>query len=420
MRNIGIIINKEKDKENKILNLVILKVKEYLNPDEIKVIEQFYKGDYKDLMSLDLLIVLGGDGTLLGVARKFSTVIDTPILGINIGNLGFLVTAEISDLDEALYRIKVGDYKVEERMLLSCTIEGVTCLEERALNDIVVARGTLSRMAQYEVFINDELYATFKGDGVIISTPVGSTAYSFSAGGPLIMPDLQIVSIVPICPHTPNSRPMIIDGNNKVRVKPLINESDVFVTIDGQKALKLEKHNEVLIKKAKEFFRIISFDNKSYFKVLRKKLFKIHSKIIEIIKSTAIETQEELAEELKKAGFDVTQATVSRDIKNLKLVKKQDNKGHYRYTIIEEEKNEMVDRLSNILENTVTSVENVEKMVVVKTISGSASAAAEAIDTLNLGEIAGTIAGDNTIFILVRSLEKAETLVSRILEMIEG
>ena len=415
MRNIGIIINKEKDKENKILNLVILKVKEYLNPDEIKVIDQFYKGDYKDLMSLDLLIVLGGDGTLLGVARKFSTVIDTPILGINIGNLGFLVTAEISELDEALYRIKVGDYKVEERMLLSCTIEGVTCSEERALNDIVVARGTLSRMAQYEVFINDELYATFKGDGVIISTPVGSTAYSFSAGGPLIMPDLQIVSIVPICPHTPNSRPMIIDGNNTVRVKPLINESDVFVTIDGQKALKLEKHNEVLIKKAKEFFRIISFDNKSYFKVLRKKLFKI-----EIIKSTAIETQEELAEELKKAGFDVTQATVSRDIKNLKLVKKQDNKGHYRYTIIEEEKNEMVDRLSNILANTVTSVENVDKMVVVKTISGSASAAAEAIDTLHLGEIAGTIAGDNTIFILVRSLEKAETLVSRILEMIEG
>ena len=147
---------------------------------------------------------------------------------------------------------------------------------------------------------------------------------------------------------------------------------------------------------------------------------KRHSKIIEIIKSTAIETQEELAEELKKAGFDVTQATVSRDIKNLKLVKKQDNKGHSRYTIIEEEKNEMVDRLSNILANTVTSVENVDKMVVVKTISGSASAAAEAIDTLHLGEIAGTIAGDNTIFILVRSLEKAETLVSRILEMIEG
>ncbi|MDZ5252760.1 arginine repressor [Clostridium sp. LIBA-8841] len=147
---------------------------------------------------------------------------------------------------------------------------------------------------------------------------------------------------------------------------------------------------------------------------------KRHSKIIEIIKSTVIETQEELAEELKKAGFDVTQATVSRDIKNLKLVKKQDNKGRYRYTIIEEEKNEMGDRLSNILANTVTSAENVDKMVIVKTLSGSAPAAAEAIDTLHLGEIAGTIAGDNTIFILARSLEKAENLVSRILEMIEG
>lgn len=275
MKNIGIIINKRKDKENKILDLVMSKVQEYLKPDKVLVIDQFYDGDYEELRILDLLIVLGGDGTLLGVARKFSSVIDTPILGINIGNLGFLVTAEISELEEALYRIRMGDYKVEERMLLSCAIEGATCSEERALNDIVVARGTLSRMAQYEVFINDELYATFKGDGVIISTPVGSTAYSFSAGGPLIMPDLQIISIVPICAHTPNSRPMIIDGNNTIRVKPLINESDVFVTIDGQKALKLEKHNEVLIKKAKEFFRIISFDNKSYFKVLRKKMFKI-------------------------------------------------------------------------------------------------------------------------------------------------
>ncbi|WP_300349850.1 arginine repressor [Clostridium sp.] len=147
---------------------------------------------------------------------------------------------------------------------------------------------------------------------------------------------------------------------------------------------------------------------------------KRHSKIIEIIKSKSIETQEELAEELKKAGFDVTQATVSRDIKNLKLIKKQDNNGKYKYTIIKDEKNEMVDRLSSILTNTVLNVENVDKMVVVKTLPGSASAAAEAIDSLHLGEIAGTIAGDNTIFIMVRTSEKAEMLVARILEMIEG
>ena len=144
---------------------------------------------------------------------------------------------------------------------------------------------------------------------------------------------------------------------------------------------------------------------------------KRHSKIIEIINSKAIETQEELAEELKSAGFEVTQATVSRDIKTLRLIKIQGSDGKYRYSIINQNKNDMLEKLSSILINTVISVENIDKIVVVKTISGSASAAAEAIDRLELGEIAGTIAGDNTIFILVRTLEKAQELVERISKM---
>ncbi|MGL5244722.1 MAG: arginine repressor [Sarcina sp.] len=146
---------------------------------------------------------------------------------------------------------------------------------------------------------------------------------------------------------------------------------------------------------------------------------KRHSKIIEIISDKVIETQEELAEELKAAGFDVTQATVSRDIKTLKLIKTQDIEGRYRYSILNQQKNDMVDKLTSILSNTVIHVENIDKMVVVKTLSGSASAAAEAIDTLKLGEIAGTIAGDNTIFILVRTLDKAEELVETILKMMD-
>ncbi len=146
---------------------------------------------------------------------------------------------------------------------------------------------------------------------------------------------------------------------------------------------------------------------------------KRHSKIIEIINSKAIETQEELAEELKSAGFEVTQATVSRDIKTLRLIKIQDSDGKYKYAIIKQDKNDMVEKLSSILINTVLTVENIDKMVVVKTISGSASAAAEAIDRLELGEIVGTIAGDNTIFILVRTLEKAEELVEKIAKMLK-
>lgn len=146
---------------------------------------------------------------------------------------------------------------------------------------------------------------------------------------------------------------------------------------------------------------------------------KRHSKIIEIINTKPVETQEELAEELKKAGFDVTQATVSRDIKTLRLIKAQSGDGNYKYIAIQTEKSDITHKLTNIFHNTVLSVENVDKMVVVKTITGSANAAAEAIDILNFGEIAGTIAGDNTIFILARSLEKAEELVETILKMIE-
>ncbi|QAA32075.1 arginine repressor [Clostridium manihotivorum] len=145
---------------------------------------------------------------------------------------------------------------------------------------------------------------------------------------------------------------------------------------------------------------------------------KRHTKILEIINNKSIETQEELAEILKKEGFDVTQATVSRDIKTLKLIKVLGDGGRYKYASINNSTNDMTDKMASIFTNTVLSVENVDKMVVVKTLSGSAPAAAEAIDTLHFTDIAGTIAGDNTIFIIVRTLETAEDLVSKMRKMI--
>jgi transcriptional regulator of arginine metabolism len=152
-------------------------------------------------------------------------------------------------------------------------------------------------------------------------------------------------------------------------------------------------------------------------KVINLKL-KRHNKILEIINEKDIETQEELAEELKMAGFDVTQATVSRDIKILKLIKMQGASGNYRYVASSKESKDINDKLSSILSNAAISVENVDKFVVVKTLTGSAMAVAEAIDTLFDTEVAGTIAGDNTIFILVRSLDKAEELVDKVRKMI--
>lgn len=152
-------------------------------------------------------------------------------------------------------------------------------------------------------------------------------------------------------------------------------------------------------------------------KVINLKL-KRHNKILEIINEKDIETQEELAEELKMAGFDVTQATVSRDIKILKLIKMQGASGNYRYVASSKESKDINDKLSSILSNAAISVENVDKFVVVKTLTGSAMAVAEAIDTLFDTEVAGTIAGDNTIFILVRNLDKAEELVDKVRKMI--
>ncbi len=145
---------------------------------------------------------------------------------------------------------------------------------------------------------------------------------------------------------------------------------------------------------------------------------KRHSKILEIISLKDIETQEELAEELKDSGFNVTQATISRDIKMLKLTKVLSSEGKYKYVVISRDQNQIADKLASVLTNTVLSIESIDKMVVIKTLSGSASAAAEAIDNLQLTEIAGTIAGDNTILILVRSLERAEELVRKIRKLI--
>lgn len=143
-----------------------------------------------------------------------------------------------------------------------------------------------------------------------------------------------------------------------------------------------------------------------------------HSKILEIINSKDIETQEELAEELRKSGMDVTQATVSRDIKELKLIKVLSDKGRYKYATITHTENFLSNKLVNIFTQTVVSVENVDNFVIIKTISGSASAAAEAIDSLNFEGIAGSIAGDNTIFVLARDAEKAQTITQKMKKMI--
>lgn len=273
MNRIAIARNPSKDKDNKFIGKVIEKIKEYFSEAEIIPLNSYEIDDYSFVNPLDLIIVLGGDGTILSVARGINGKIKVPILGINIGNLGFLTSIEISEIDKAFKKIKNGDYISEERMLLTCDFP----LENKkdkslALNDIVILRETLSRMINFEIFIDGKRYCNFKGDGLIISTPTGSTAYSFAAGGPFIYPDLDVIILTPICPHTQGFHPIVLNSHSVVEIKAENGKDGAFVNFDGQKAIKLTDKIFVRVKKADEYANIILFDDYDYFKILRSKI----------------------------------------------------------------------------------------------------------------------------------------------------
>lgn len=273
MRNIAIALNPSKDKDGKILEKILLKLKSVFLDSNIIVLNSFDMSSIDFKEKLDLIIVLGGDGTILGVARDINEKYNAPILGVNIGNLGFLASIEIDNLDYALKKIKNNEFIIQDRILLECesNIEGKLEVN-KALNDIVIARGTLSRMMKFKVFIDDKLYYTFKGDGLIIATPTGSTAYSFSAGGPFVYPDMEVITITPICPHTKSMQPIVLNAKSKIEIKADSYSEEIYLTFDGQKSLKNIDKSIIRIKKSKENAKILLLDDYDYFKVLRKKI----------------------------------------------------------------------------------------------------------------------------------------------------
>ena len=273
MKNIVIALNPSKDTEGKILSLVIEKITNIFKNPKITILNSYEMNKYKFDDKLDLLIVLGGDGTLLGIARDINGKYDVPILGINIGNLGFLSSIEIQDLGEALNKIKNGQYTIQNRILLECKSDDENeDINSKALNDIVIARGTLSRMAKFEVYIDKKLYYTFKGDGLIVSTPTGSTAYSFSAGGPFVYPDVEVITLTPICPHTRGMQPIVLKSSSEILIKAENYNGEIYLTFDGQEAREIKDNTSIIIKKAKDVAKILLFDNYDYFNVLRKKI----------------------------------------------------------------------------------------------------------------------------------------------------
>ncbi|RLA87760.1 MAG: NAD(+) kinase [Deltaproteobacteria bacterium] len=222
---------------------------------------------------VQMIVVLGGDGTLLSVARLVGNS-GVPVLGVNLGSLGFLTEIALPELFPAIEKVLNGDFRIEKRMSLVAKVirEGKDIGEYLVLNDVVINKGALARIIDLETYIDENYLTTYKADGLIISTPTGSTAYCLSAGGPIVYPTLSSVVLIPICPHTLTNRPLILPPEVTIKVILKSEREEVFITLDGQWGFNLLINDIVEIKRAERTLRLIKSPHRSYFEVLRTKL----------------------------------------------------------------------------------------------------------------------------------------------------
>jgi NAD+ kinase len=229
----------------------------------------------KEAMSLgvDMVVVLGGDGTLLAAARALQKK-EVPILGVNLGGLGFLTEITLAELYPMLEKILRGDYKTNERMLLEARVWRKEKVVEdfTVLNDVVINKAALARIIELETMVDTVYLTTFRADGLIIATPTGSTGYSLSAGGPIVYPSLQSIIITPICPHNVTNRPIICPQEAAINVTLCSGDQEVFLTLDGQVGFKMQLEDRVEVMRGKGSVKLIKSPARDYFEVLRTKL----------------------------------------------------------------------------------------------------------------------------------------------------
>jgi NAD+ kinase len=220
-----------------------------------------------------LLLVLGGDGTLLAAAR-LAAPRGIPVLPINMGSLGFLTNFTLQELHPALDDTLEGRFSLSERILISVDLvrDGKVIDAQRVLNEVVINKGALARMIELELIIDGGFVCRYRADGLIVSTPTGSTAYSLSAGGPIVHPAVESFVITPICPHMLSDRPLVIRDSSSIEMKLSGNTESVFLTLDGQRGIPLQPADSVRASRAKEMLKLIQPPKKSYFEILRNKL----------------------------------------------------------------------------------------------------------------------------------------------------
>ncbi len=232
-----------------------------------------HAGTLAKLSLIDILVVLGGDGSLLAAAR-LAAPLGVPILGVNLGHLGFLSEVEEEKVFEAIETVAAGSYRIEQRMMLDACVErdGEQVGRYTGLNDAVVNKSGFSRMITVDIMVGSEYVQTVPADGVIVSTPTGSTAYSLSAGGPIVNPLFECLIITPICPHTLYSRSQIISGDEEVRVVLSSSGRDTVLTVDGQVGYSLRAGDQVRVRKSVHSAQFVRLRDHSFYNILREKL----------------------------------------------------------------------------------------------------------------------------------------------------
>ena len=281
MKNIGLICKQQPTVDHKVVNDLV----KWLRAKDCRLhIDQFTAQRIGEVTTCpldeipalsELVIVLGGDGTLLNVAHIAHSH-DVPILGVNLGSLGFLTETTLEDLYQTLQGILDGKCEIEQRMLLNASLwrDGAKVHEFNVLNDIVINKSALARILNFTVRVNEQPMTSYRADGLIIGTPTGSTAYSLSAGGPIIHPGIEALILSPICPFTLTNRPIVVPDTSKIKVQLTKRHEDeeVMVTLDGMKGYAMKFGDILEAKKAEVSVKLAQTPGKNYYQTLRKKL----------------------------------------------------------------------------------------------------------------------------------------------------
>ncbi len=269
-QTVGIIANPQKAMAARLR----IRLSAWLRARKIRVLDSIRLSRERVVAESDLIICLGGDGTLLSLAPEMEKR-SLPVLGVNLGELGFLTEVKQDEVIQELSALLCGQYKIEERLMLSCTAsQGKFSRAPRrftALNDIVISREGLSRMLTVEVFVGGEKLTRFSGDGVVIATPTGSTAYSLSAGGAVVHPTLDALVITPICPHASALRSMVVSASDQItiRLKTKGGRLRALLTADGQKSMEMDDRFTVEVTRSKERLQLVKSSKRGYFATLR-------------------------------------------------------------------------------------------------------------------------------------------------------